>query len=78
MRHMEGSQLGVKLELHLEPTKQPRQHHILEPHRQPTLQQLQILNALSKARDGTCIFMDTSQILNLLSLTGNSRRYIFE
>ena len=35
-------------------------------------QQHQILNPLSKATDQTCILMDTSQVLNLLSHNGNS------
>ena len=30
-----------------------------------------ILNPLSKARDGTLIFMDTSRVLNPLSYNGN-------
>ena len=29
-----------------------------------TLQQWQILNSLSKARDRTCVLMDTSQVLS--------------
>ena len=36
------------------------------------LQQRQILNPLSKARDGTHVFMDTSQVLNTLNHNGNS------
>ena len=35
-------------------------------------QQCQILNPLSEARDCTCILMDTSWILNLLSHNRNS------
>ena len=35
-----------------------------------------ILNPLSEARDRTCIFMDTSQVLNRLSHNGNSRKEI--
>ena len=37
-----------------------------------SLQERQILNPLSKARDQTCILMDTSQVFNLLSHNGNS------
>ena len=37
-----------------------------------SLQQLWILNPVSKARDQTHILMDTSQVLNLLSHSGNS------
>ena len=39
-------------------------HHSLLQHR--------ILNPLSKARDGTCILMDTSQVLNPPSHRGNA------
>ena len=34
--------------------------------------QYRILRPLSESRDLTCILMDTSQVLNLLSLSGNS------
>ena len=34
---------------------------------QSSLQQHQIFNPLSEARDGTCILIDTSRVLNLLS-----------
>ena len=37
-----------------------------------SLWQCLILNPLSEARDGTHIFMDTGQVLNLLSHNGNS------
>ena len=37
-----------------------------------TLQQCQIFYPLSEARDHTCILMDTSLVLNLLSHKGNS------
>jgi len=37
-----------------------------------SLQQCQVLNPLSKARDGTLILMDTSWDLNLLSSSRNS------
>ena len=37
-----------------------------------SLQQCQILNPLSEARDLTCILMDTGGILILLSHNGNS------
>ena len=36
------------------------------------LQQHQVLKPLSQARDWTPIFMDTSQVLNMLSHNGNS------
>ena len=35
------------------------------------------LNPLSKARDGTCILMGTSQVLNLLSHNENSQNFLF-
>ena len=44
-------------------------HHISRQH--------QILNPLSKARDQTCIFMETSQVLHLLSHNGNSPEWSF-
>ena len=40
--------------------------------------QLQILNPLSKARDRTCILMDTSRMLNPLSHNRNARPTHFE
>ena len=61
---MEIPKLGVKSEL--EPLAYatviatPDQSHIFDPHH--TLQQCWILNSLGKARDWTCILMDTSQI----------------
>ena len=45
--------------------------HICDLHH--SLQQRQILNPLSKARNQTHILIDTSWILNLLSHTGNSQ-----
>ena len=41
-------------------------------------QQYQIPNPLSEARDGTCILMDTSQVLNWLSHNGNSKYNILK
>ena len=43
-----------------------------------SLQQHQILNALSKARDQIHIFMGTSQILNPLSYNQNSSQYFLK
>ena len=40
------------------------------------LEAMQILNPLSKARNGTYILRDTSQVLNPLSHNGNSRLYV--
>ena len=41
-------------------------------------QQRQILNVLSRARDRTRVFMDTSQVLNPLSHSGNSTIYFLK
>ena len=54
---MEVLRLGVELELQL-------------PAYTTAHSQRQILNPLSKAKNVTCILMDTSRILNLLSHTG--------
>ena len=39
-------------------------------------QQHWILNSLSKAVDRICIFMDTSQVYNMLSHNGNSSNFL--
>ena len=74
MQHLEFPRLGIKSELQLQAytaataTQDPScvcdLHH--------NSQQRQILNALSEARDGTRILMDTSQVLNPLCHSGNS------
>ena len=72
---MEVSRLGVELELQLPAfaiataTQDPG--HICDLHH--SSQQCQILNPLSKARDQTCVLMDTSGVHNPLSHNGNSR-----
>ena len=50
-----------------------------EPHPRPVLQfqQHQILNPLSKARDQTCVLMDTSQICFQWAMTGTLRLILF-
>ena len=74
LQHMEFFRLGVESELQLlayataTVTQDPS--HICDL--QCRLQQRQILSPLGKARDQTLIFMDTSQVLNLLSHNGNS------
>ena len=72
---MEVPRLRVKLELQL-PTyatasATPDLSHICNLCR--SLQQRQILNPLSKARDWTHILMDTGQVPNPLSHNGNSK-----
>ena len=71
---MEILRLGVESELHLlaciTATAMPDLSRICDLHRSSW--QCQILNPLSKARNRTPIFMDTSWILNLLSHNGNS------
>ena len=51
-----------------------------EPHIQPTpkLVVTWTLNSLSKARDRTCILMDASEVLSLLSHNGNSTKIFNE
>ena len=69
-RNMAVPKLGVKLEL-------PHSHSNSgsEPHLRRLCcrsQQRQILNPLSKARDGTCTLVDTGRVLNLMNHNGNS------
>ena len=71
-QHMEGPRPGVKSELQLstyttatatsDPSWVCNLHH--------SSSQRRILNPLSKARDGTCILMDTSQICSHWAITG--------
>ena len=51
-----------------------RSDHIFDLHH--SSQQCQILNLLSEARVGTCVLMDTSQGLLLLSHDGSSTSWI--
>ena len=64
LQHMEVPRVGDELELQLlaytTATAKPDPSHICDLHYSSW--QRQILNLLSKARDGTCILMDTSQI----------------
>ena len=75
---MEIPRLGVKLELQL--PAYTRATAIWEPscicdlHHSSS--QCRILNPLREARDRTCIFMDTSRVLNQLSHNGNSKRSV--
>ena len=74
VRHMEVPRLGVKSELQLPAYTTA----IATPdlscvcHLHHSLQQSRILNPLSGARDGTCIFVDTNWVLKLLSHNRNS------
>ena len=73
-RHVEVPRLEIELELQLPAyataTATPDPSPICDLHRSSW--QHWILNPLSEARDQTCILMDTSQVLNLLSHNGNS------
>ena len=73
-----SSQVGIKLELHLlvyatavEMTDLSHIHNLC-----CSLWQWQILNPLNKARDWTCILMDTNWVLNPLSHNWNSYFWI--
>ena len=78
--HREVSRLGIKSELQLLAyalaSAMPELSHIHDLCH--SLQEHQILNPLSNARDQTCILLDTSQILNLLSHNGSSKSHIFD
>ena len=71
---MEVPRLGVELELKL--PAYTRATAMLDPSLICDLhhssRQRRILNPLSEARDQTCVLMDMSQVLNLLSHDGNS------
>ena len=69
--HLAVPGLVVKSELQLPATATPDLSHIYDIC--CSLQQHQILNPLSKARDRTCILMDTSWVSNSLSHNGNSQ-----
>ena len=68
---MEVLRLGVKVELQLPAyaPATPDPSYICNP--RLSLQQWQILNPLSEARDGTCILMDMSRVGDPLSHNGN-------
>ena len=69
LSHMEVSRLGIKLELQLldftTATATWDPSRVCDLHHSPL--QHWILNSLSRARDGTCILTDTTQVLNPLS-----------
>ena len=72
--HLEVPRLGIKSELQLQAytttTATRDLSCICDLH--CSLWQFQILNPLSEARDQTLILMDTSQVLNPLTHSGNS------
>ena len=78
-RNTEVPRLGVKADLQLlaytTVTATTDPSHICNP--QCSLQQRWILNPLSKARDQSCILVDTRCILNPLSHNGNSQVLCF-
>ena len=73
LQHVEVPRLGVKSELQLPAytttTEMPDPSHIYNLHH--SSQQYCIPNPMSKARDWTCILMDTSCIQNPMSHNGN-------
>ena len=77
---MEVPRLGVELELQLPAyataTAMPNPSQVSDLHHRS--KQCWILNPLSKARDQTCILMDTSQVQNLLSHNGDSLKLLFK
>ena len=73
--HVEVPRLQVESELLLEPMPQPDASCICDLYR--SLQQCQILNPLSEARDGTCNFTGLYQVLDPLNHNGDFKREIF-
>ena len=73
-QHMEVPMLGVELELQLAAyattTATTDLSHVCDLH--CSSRQCRILNPLNEAKDQTCIIMDTSWILSLLSHNRNS------
>ena len=78
LQHMEVPRLGGQSELQMPvcATATWDLSHICNLHH--SSQQCWILNPLSKARDGTCVLMDTSWVCNPLSHKGNSWKLIFK
>ena len=77
LQHMEISSLGFESELQLLLVyARPQQCRIQATSETYTAAHgnTWYFNPLSKARDQTCILMDTSRVLNLLSYSGNSRK----
>ena len=76
--HIEVPRLGVKLELQLPAyttaTAMPDPRHICELH--CSLQQCQILNPLTEARDQNRVLMDTSLVCYCWAKTGTSNRFL--
>ena len=70
-----GVKTGVQLLAYATATVTQDPSHICDLHH--SSRQCQTLNPPSEARDGTCILMDTSQILNLPSHNRNSKSAFF-
>ena len=79
LQHMEVPRLGVKSDLlpsvHATATAMRDPSHICDLHH--SSRQCQIANSLGKARDRTCILMDTSQICFCCTMTGTPRKPVF-
>ena len=73
LKHMEVPRLGIesqmKMPAYATATATPDPSHICDLY--CSLQQYQILNPLSEARDWTCILMDTSWVVKPKSHNGN-------
>ena len=81
LQHMKAPGLGVESELQLQAyttaTAMPDLSYVCNLYHRSW--QYWILIPLSKARDETCILMDTSQVLNPLSHNGNSKeQFLFD
>ena len=76
--HMEVPRLGVEWELqppaYTTATATPDPSHICDIHH--SSQQRRVLDALSEARDRTCVLTDASWVLNLLGHHGNSLKIL--
>ena len=78
-QHLEVPRLGVKIDLHLPAyatsTAMQDPSRVCDLHY--SSQQHWILNPLSKARDGSCILMDTSWIRFCCTTMGNPTHLVF-
>ena len=74
---MEVLRLGLKIRAAAAGLHHSQGNARSEPRLHRILQQCWILNPLSKARDQTCILMDTSLVFNLVRHNRNSKRLLF-